>query len=325
MDNEPAASVPARRHQVAVLALAGAYPMEVGMPFHILGRPGLPYDVQLCATAAGPVDTADGWQMVVPHGLDAVARADTVIIPAFKHHLDGAPDDAAAALRRAHRRGARIVSICTGAFALASAGLLDGRRATTHWREAGDLQRRYPAVTVDADVLFVDEDSIVTSAGVASGIDVCLHLLRADHGAALANSVARQIVAAPRREGGQAQFIERDAPPSRQQGLGPTLEWALAHLDRPLTVADLATHAHLSPRTFARSFTAETGTTPVRWLNAARVDRARELLETTGAGIDHIADLCGLGTPANLRQHFHRITGTTPSEYRRTFATAERD
>jgi transcriptional regulator GlxA family with amidase domain len=190
---------------------------------------------------------------------------------------------------------------------------------TTHWRHTDELARAYPDIVVDPTVLYVDDGDIVTSAGVASGIDLCLHLLRRDHGAAVANAVAREIVAAPHREGGQAQFIERPATPPTQARLAPTLEWALTRLDRPLTVADLAAHANLSARTFARSFAAEVGVTPLRWLNTARVDRARDLLETTDLTVEQITRLCGLGTSTNLREHFHQVTGTTPTEYRRAF------
>jgi len=312
----------APRHRIAVLALDQVLPMEVGMPFHVFDKRDLPYEVLLCGRVPGPVETDNGWPVFAPHGLDVLGAADTVIVPAFRGFPDGAPDDAAAALRLAHRSGARIASICTGAFALASTGLLDGKRATTHWKYADELARRYPAVEVDPDVLYVDAGDVITSAGVASGIDLCLHLLRRDHGAAAANAIARAVVAAPFREGGQAQFIRRPPAPPRPSGLGATQEWALARLDQPVTVADLAAHARLPLRTFERRFTAETGTTPIKWLNAARVDRARELLETTDATVSRISRLCGLGTPANFRQHFRRATGTTPREYRRAFAAA---
>ena len=310
------------RHRIVVLALERVLPMEAGMPFHVFDQQELPYEVALCGRTAGPVTTDNGWSLIAPHGLDALASADTVIVPAFRGFLDGVPADVVAALRRAHRAGTRLASICTGAFALASAGLLDGKPATTHWRYADELARRHPQVRVDPDVLYVDAGDVLTSAGVASGIDLCLHLLRCDHGAAVANSVARLVVAAPHREGGQAQFTRRPPTPPHRSGLDPTLAWALARLDEPLAVADLAAHAGLSARTLARAFLAEMGTTPMRWLNAARVDRARELLETTGAGVDHVSRLCGLGTPANFRQHFRRTTGTTPSDYRRTFAAS---
>lgn len=299
--------------------------MEIGMPFQIFDHLDLPYDVVLCGCEAGPVETTAGWSVNATHGLEAVVEADTVIVPAFRDALGEVPAGAVEALRSASRRGARMVSICTGAFALAAAGLLDGRRATTHWRYTDALAERYPLVTVDPGVLFVDEGDVITSAGVASGIDVCLHILRLDHGTAVANAVARDIVAAPHRDGGQAQFIDRPLPGPRRMsgvaasGLAATRDWAMANLDRPLTVRDLAAHAHASARTFARRFTAETGTTPLKWLNAARVDRARELLETTALGVDRVSELCGLGTAANLRAHFRRITGVSPSDYRRTF------
>ncbi len=293
--------------------------MEVGIPFQIFDREELPYDVVLCARQAGPVSTTNGWQLIAPRGLDALETADTVIVPAFRE-IDSIPNDVARALRQAHARGARMVSICAGAFALANAGLLEGRRATTHWLHAAKLARQHPEIVVDPDVLYVDGGDIVTSAGVSSGIDLCLHLLRKDHGAAVANAIARDIVAAPRREGGQAQFIQR--PPlaaSEPSNLAPTLEWALTRLDLPLTVAALARHAKMSSRTFARVFATTTGTTPLKWLNTARVDRARELLETSEIPVDQLAPLCGLGTPTNLRDHFRRVTGTTPTAYRRTF------
>lgn len=309
-------------HRVAVLALGQALPMELGMPFQIFDHDGLDYDTMLCGRQAAAIATTGGWSVHATHGLDAVVAADTVVVPAFRPATEGIPDDVAAALRAAHRRGARMVSICTGAFALAAAGLLDGRRATTHWRYTGELARQHPSITVDPDVLFVDEGDVITSAGVASGIDVCLHLVRLDHGSAVANSVARDIVAAPHRDGGQAQFIDRPAAPEPLiSGLASTRAWALGRLEHPLTVGDLAAHAHTSPRTFARAFVAETGTTPLKWLNAARVDRARELLETTELAIDRVAELCGLGTPANLRTHFRRSTGVSPGDYRRTFTS----
>ncbi|MFY1632277.1 GlxA family transcriptional regulator [Solwaraspora sp. WMMB335] len=311
-----------RLHRIAVLALEHMLPMEVGMPFLVFGAPQLRYEVLLCGRTPGPIETDHGWPILAPHGLDALVTADTVIVPAFRGFLDDVPDDALAALRLAHRNGARIASICTGAFALAAAGLLDGRRATTHWQYTDELARRHPTVEVDPGVLYVDAGDVVTSAGVASGIDLCLHLLRRDRGAAAANKIASGIVAAPYREGGQAQFIRRPSAPPRPGGLGATQDWALRRLDQPLTVTDLADHARLPLRTFERRFTAETGSTPIRWLNAARIDRARELLETTDVSIEHVGRLCGLGTPANFRQHFRRATGTTPREYRRAFAAA---
>ncbi|MFD9701428.1 GlxA family transcriptional regulator [Lentzea sp. NPDC059081] len=314
-----------RRHRVAVLALDGVQPMEVGMPFQIFGFHEGRYDVILCGQSAGPVETLSGWSLTAPHGLDEVVTADTVIVPAYRGSERDTPPDATPdvrdALLEAHAQGARIATICSGAFALASTGLLDGKRATTHWLLTDELARRHPRIEVDPGVLYVDNGSLLTSAGVASGIDLCLHLLRRDCGAATATSVARGIVAAPHREGGQAQYVTR--PPARpnRTELSATLEWALRRLDTPLTVAELAAHAAVAERTFARMFTAQLGVSPMRWLTAARVGRARELLETTDAGIDHIGRACGLGTPANFRHHFRLATGTTPTGYRRTFSS----
>ncbi|MCR6648770.1 MAG: helix-turn-helix domain-containing protein [Cellulomonas sp.] len=311
---------PQRVRDVAVLALPGALPMEVGMPFQVLqSRTAEHYRLTLCGRSPGPVPTAGGFPVVAQAGLEAVVAADTVIVPAYDDIDQPPADDVLDALRTAHARGARVVSICVGAFALAAAGLLDGRRATTHWAYTDRLAARYPLVRVDPDVLFVDEGDVLTSAGVASGIDACLHLLRTDLGAAVANHVARAIVAAPHRDGGQAQFIARTTPPDAASTLAGTRAWALDHLHEPLTVADLARHASMSQRTLARAFAAETGASPLRWLTAARVDRARELLERTDWSTDRVAQECGLGTAANMRLHFHRLVGVSPSDYRRTF------
>jgi transcriptional regulator GlxA family with amidase domain len=231
---------------------------------------------------------------------------------------DPPPPDVLDALRAAADRGARVVSVCTGAFALAAAGLLDGRRATTHWADAGELARRHPEVAVDPDVLYVDEGAVLTSAGVAAGIDLCLHLVRRDHGAAAAARIARRMVVAPHREGGQAQFLHRPLPPPGT-GLSATCAWAVERLAEPLTVADLARHAGWAPRTFARRFVAETGTTPLRWLAAQRLLEARRLLEATDLPVDLVAERCGLGTAANLRLHLARDAGMTPTAYRRAY------
>jgi transcriptional regulator GlxA family with amidase domain len=228
-----------------------------------------------------------------------------------------------AALRRAHQRGARMVSICTGAFALAQAGILDGRRAATHWRYASQLATSFPAVTVDPDVLYVDEGQVLTSAGVAAGIDLCLHLIRDDHGAGAANAVARQVVIAPHRDGGQAQYIRQPVPAEAGTSLAATRAWAQNRLATPMTVRDLARHANVSERTFARRFRAETGTTPLRWLALQRLAIARELLEDGALTIEETARRCGLGSTDNLRLYFRRHLRTTPSAYQRAFcATA---
>jgi len=265
----------------------------------------------------GLVPSTTGFAVQARVGLAELARADTVVVPGYAPY--DAPSPAVlAALRRATGRGARMVSVCTGAFALAAAGLLDGRRATTHWRDAAELFARYPAVNVDADVLYVDDDAVLTSAGVAAGIDLCLHLVRNDHGEQAASRIVRRMVVAPYRDGGQAQFVQRPLPASGT-GLAATCAWALKRLTEPLTVADLAGHAGWAPRTFARRFLAETGTTPLRWLAAQRLLEARRLLEATNLPVDQIAASCGLGTAANLRLHLARDAGTTPTAYRRSY------
>jgi len=315
----PAAAKPPAAHRVAVLALSPVVLFDLATPAQVLARH---YDVTICGVEAGPVATTSDVALVANHGLEALARADTVVVPGFGREAWPPPEAALGALRAAHARGARVVSICTGAFALAAAGLLDGRRATTHWRYANALAQAFPAISVEPDVLYVDEGDILTSAGVAAGIDLCLHLVRHDHGAEAANAVARRIVVAPHRGGGQAQFIERPVAPRADQSLDATRAWALEQLDRPLTVAQLAAHAHTSPRTFARRFRAETGTTPLRWLHAQRIEHARRLLERDDLPIEHVAQRCGFGSAAALREHFRRATATTPSAYRRAFGAA---
>lgn len=305
-------------HHVAVLALPEVVLFDLATPCQVLtGR----YDVETCTPEPGEVPTTNGPPLQIERGLDVLADADTIIVPGF----DPAPwpPSAAAldALRDAHARGARIASICTGAFALAEAGVLDGHPATTHWRYAPRLAARYPAVDVDPGVLYVDDGQILTSAGVAAGIDLCLHLVRRDHGATVANAIARDTVVAPHRSGGQAQFIERPVE-AGGGGLEATRAWALQRLEQPLTVAMLARHACCSERTFARRFRAETGTTPLRWLLEQRVDHARNLLETSDLPVEVVARRCGFGSGAVLRQHFRRSTASTPTAYRRTFAPA---
>ncbi|MEU9351002.1 helix-turn-helix domain-containing protein [Streptomyces griseoloalbus] len=315
-------ATPAAPHRVAVLVMDDVLPLDLGIPAQVfIAVPGDPYELTLCGRAAGSVPTAAGFAVTVTAGLEAVRAADTVVVPGYAPHLRELPADVLAALTGAHARGRRLVSICTGAFALAAAGILDGRKATTHWKYADELAARYPRVSVDPRVLYVDEGQVLTSAGVAAGIDLCLHLVRRDLGSRTANQVARSLVSAPHRDGGQAQYIKRPlAPDTYGVTLAPTRAWALARLHEPLTVPRLAAHAHMAPRTFARRFVTETGTTPLRWLLAARLDRARELLESTGLAVDHIADQCGLGSPSNLRLHFRRTLGTTPTAYRAAFA-----
>ncbi|MDA0180768.1 helix-turn-helix domain-containing protein [Solirubrobacter phytolaccae] len=303
-------------HEIAVLALDAVVPLDLAIPAQIFGNyEEAPYRVTVCA-ATPSVATTAGFTIGAQAGLEALATADTVIVPGFTPHLRVPDDDVLEALRGAP---GRMVSICTGAFALAAAGRLDGRRATTHWRDAADLAARFPRVAVEPDVLYIDNGDVLTSAGVASGLDLCLHILRQDHGAALAASIARRIVVPPHREGGQAQYVEQPLPKYPGGSLAPTRAWALERLHEPLTVRVLAHHAHVSERTFARRFQAETGTSVLSWLLARRVDAARGALETTSAAIDDIASECGFGTAANLRKHFHRQLSVTPTAYRRAF------
>ncbi len=304
-------------HRIAVLALPNVVAFDLATPFQLLHGH---YAIELCGTEPGEIPTTSGFPLVAPHGLGLLQEADTLLVPGFDPQEWPPPQAALEALKAAHARGARIASICTGAFALGAAGLLDGRRVTTHWRHAAQLEALCPDAHVDPDVLYVDDGDLLTSAGVAAGIDLCLYLLRRDHGVEAANAAARQTVVAPHRSGGQAQFIERAVPASDDDGLEATRAWALEQLDRPLTVAQLARHAHTSERTLARRFRQETGTTPLRWLHAQRVDQARRLLEDGDLPVETIAQRCGFGSAAILRQHFRRATSTTPTAYRRTFA-----
>ncbi|MFF9564993.1 GlxA family transcriptional regulator [Leifsonia sp. NPDC014704] len=309
-------------HVVAVLVLEGAKPLDVGIPAQVFSnRPSMPYEVRVCGPAPGLITGGDGLSYHVAEGLEALERADTVFVPGYRTPATTDPPAAVVdALLAAHERGARLAAISTGAFALAATGLLDGRRATTHWHYTRQLAKRYPLVRVDENVLFVDEGDILTSAGAASGIDLCLHLVRRDHGVGLSNRVARRLVAAPYRSGGQAQFVPRSVPEPLGDLFAETREWALAHLAEPLTLESLARNARVSARTFSRRFVEDTGYTPMQWVLRARVDLARELLERSDLGVDQIAAQVGLGTAANLRMHFQRILGTSPTEYRRTFS-----
>ena len=315
-------------HRVACLAFDGLAPFELGVAAEVfaLARPELDvawwYEFALCAERPGPLRVVGGFEVVAPHGLEAIARADTVVVPGVPDP-NGDPSPAVVeALRAAHARGARMVSICSGAFALAAAGLLDGVEAATHWRYAGLLQRRFGQVRVNADVLYLDGGSVLTSAGTAAGIDVCLHLVRRDHGAEVANRVARRMVVAAHRDGGQAQFIEQ--PVARADGDDPVaraIDHALRHLAEPIGVGDLARSAHLSSRQLERRFRAATGTSPGRWLIEQRVQASLGLLERDGRSVEAVAGAVGF-TPAGFRRHFRSRMGISPSDYRRRFRAA---
>jgi AraC family transcriptional activator FtrA len=315
-------------HRVVALALPTVILLDLAAPTHLFGHCGGDrYRFEVVGLRPGRIPTSTGLEITAPRGLTALEDADTIVIPGT---ADVAPNTgyrrAAAAVAQAHRRGARIISVCTGAFLLAEAGLLDGRRATTHWHEAAELARRFPAVDVDPDVLYVDEGSVLTSAGVAAGLDLCLHVIRRDHGSAVAAELARRVVIAPHRDGGQAQFIPAPAAraivPNQSTEIART--WALTHLDQPLPIATLASHAAMSTRTLARRFKAETGTTPARWVLEQRLRAAQTLLETTADSVEHVAHHSGFGNAAALRAHFARRLQTTPTDYRRTFASQSR-
>ncbi|MGK5551751.1 GlxA family transcriptional regulator [Actinomadura kijaniata] len=312
------------RHVVAVLVRPGVMPLELGIVHQLFGSArtgGEPlYEVVTCAPEPGDVRTDADFAVRVPRGPETLAAARTVVVPAAHgadetDRLDG---PLRAALARV-RPGTRIASICTGAFVLAAAGLLDGRRATTHWRSAELFRRLFPRVGLDPDVLYTDEGDVLTSAGEAAGIDLCLHMIRTDHGAAVANDVARRTVVPPHRDGGQAQYIPRPVAEPGSPSTSAARAWALRHLDRPISLRDLAERESVSVRTFTRRFRQEVGTSPARWLLRQRVERARQLLETTDLPVERIAADVGLGTAASLRRRMRETVGVSPRSYRRTF------
>jgi transcriptional regulator GlxA family with amidase domain len=327
---DPAAGF--RPHRVVILALDGLLPFELGIPHRIFGRPKDDrgrhlYEVVTCSVRPpGPVETDADFAIHVAHGPQALADADTVIVPA-SYELGPVYDEGvlteelAAALARV-RPGTRLASICTGVYVLAAAGLLDGRPATTHWADAERLQRLFPKVRVDPDVLFIDDGDVLTSAGVAAGIDLCLHMVRRDHGAAVANDVARRTVVPPHRDGGQAQYVERPVPDPQQASTTTARAWALGRLHEPIQLRDMAAQESMSVRTFTRRFREETGVSPGQWLTRQRVERARHLLESTDRTIDQVARDSGFGTAQSMRQHLQAALGVTPTAYRRTFRTA---
>ncbi|MFI6092840.1 GlxA family transcriptional regulator [Streptomyces sp. NPDC051218] len=310
-----------RPHRVVVLALDGVYPFELGIPNRVFSLVPGAYEVVTCAaTADRTVATNADFTVNVGHGPEALESADTVVLPPYdlRYLTAELSDPVREALARI-RPGTRFVSICTGAFTLAAAGLLDGRPATTHWALADHFRKLFPQVDLDPDVLFVDDGDVLTSAGAASGVDVCLHVVRSDHGSAVANRVARHCVVPPWREGGQAQYIEQPIPDEGAAGTAATRAWALEHLHRPLALRELAAHARMSPRTFARRFQEETGTSPGRWLIQQRVHRARHLLESSDLSVDRVAAEVGFATGTSLRQHLHAAIGVSPQMYRKTF------
>ena len=304
--------------KIVALVFPGLVAFDLATPAQVFGHrtERRRYAFAVATPRPGEVGTSTGFSILAAHGLEAIDGADTVIVPGHTGLGREWPPEALDALRRFE---GRVVSICTGAFVLAAAGLLDGRRATTHWYDAPRLAAMYPAVDVDPDVLYVDEGRILTSAGVAAGIDLCLHLVRRDHGAHVANAVARRIVVAPHRSGGQAQFVERPVPEAAGEGLEATRAWTLGRLHEPLSVGAMARHALMSERSFARRFRAETGTTPLRWLIEQRVAHARRLLERTELPVEAVAADCGFGSAVSLREHFGRVVSTTPTAYRRAF------
>lgn len=312
-------------NNVAALLLDEVHPFELGVLCEIFGLDrsdeGLAVQDFAVVSAEGPtLRTHAGFTLTTPYGLDRLEEADLIAIPAGSRFGDREfPEEALEALRRAVDRGARVLSVCSGAYMLGAAGLLDGRRCTTHWRHADELARRYPRAIVEPDVLYVDDGSVITSAGTAAGIDACLHLVRQAYGPAAANTIARRMVVPPHRDGGQAQYIQRPLPRDRCDTVGGTLAWMEQHLDQEMTVEQLAAQAHMSPRTFARRFQQETGTTPYRWLLRQRVLLAQHLLETSDETMDTIAGQTGFGNAAALRHQFVRSLGTTPNAYRRTF------
>jgi transcriptional regulator GlxA family with amidase domain len=315
---------------VAAVLLDGVHPFELGVVCEVFGidrsDEGLPvYDFAV-ASAEGPALSTHvaGFTVSTPYGLDRLEEADLIVVPASDENVSrGYPPELLDALRRGVERGARLLSVCSGVFVLGAAGLLDGRRCAAHWRHAETLARQYPRAIVEPDVLYVDEDPVITSAGTAAGIDACLHLVRKEQGPEIANKIARRMVVPPHRDGGQAQYVERPLPRSTCDTVGEVLFWMETNLDQEVTVEQLAARAHMSPRTFARRFQQETGTTPYRWILRQRVLLAQQLLEATDETMDAIAGRTGFGTAAALRHQFVQTLGITPNAYRRTFRGSE--
>ena len=318
---------------VAVVVLDGFAPFELGVVCEVFGTDrraqGLPgYDFAVVAGEPGPLRAEAGFTLQAPFGLDRLETADLIVVPATSDERCGRaewPEPLLAALQRAVERGARVLSVCTGAFVLGAAGLLDGRACTTHWRHSDRLARLYPAAKVDPAVLYVDANPVITSAGTAAGIDACLYLVRKEQGSRVANAIARRMVVPPHRDGGQAQFVEKPVGEPACDTLGDLIEWMQRNLEKLVTVDDLADVAAMSPRTFARRFVQETGTTPQRWLTGQRILLAQQLLEETDETVDVIAERAGFGTAATFRHHFRTWCATTPQAYRRTFRKSQAD
>ncbi|ARX83667.1 MULTISPECIES: helix-turn-helix domain-containing protein [Streptomyces] len=314
-----------RREIVAVLLFSGGPIFESSIPLSVFGidrqDAGVPrYRLLVCAGEEGPLRTTGGLELTAPHGLEAISRAGTVVVPAWRSITSPPPLEALDALRRAHEEGARIVGLCTGAFVLAAAGLLDGRPATTHWMYAPTLAKRYPSVHVDPRELFVDDGDVLTSAGTAAGIDLCLHIVRTDHGNEAAGALARRLVVPPRRAGGQERYLDRSLP--EEIGADPLAEvvaWALEHLHEQFDVETLAARAYMSRRTFDRRFRSLTGSAPLQWLITQRVLQAQRLLETSDYSVDEVAGRCGFRSPVALRGHFRRQLGSSPAAYRAAY------
>lgn len=311
--------------KVVCLVLPGTAPFEFGVVCEVFGvdrtaTGGPAFEFEIATADPGPVPMSLGFPLHVANDLSIAADADLVAVPAHMIGTETVDERYLEVIRAAVARGAWVMSVCSGAFALAQAGVLDGRRATTHWMHTDRLARRYPEIEVDPDVLFVQDGTVVTSAGTAAGIDAALHIVRVEHGAAATNVIARRMVVPPQRDGGQSQYIPNPVPERRADSFAEVTDWMLQNLDQDLTIDQLARKALMSSRTFARRFRADLGTTPAAWLNRQRILRAQQLLEQTDSGLEQVAQLAGFGTAAVMRHHFLKVLQTTPTAYRRTFS-----